>query len=711
MMGIFIYFCSFILYLYTLFSGVAPYRDTGEMVSVAHTLGIAHPPGYPFYTLLSRLFLAVLPFGNEGYRLNVLSALAGAATVWFIYKTFVRLLLPSLLASFLALLLATSYLQWYLSLVSEMYTLNTLFAACLLYLLIHFSTMSDDEARTGHGIPFIAAFLFGIGLGNRMDLLLLSPAFLVIFWHRRRHMSINALMAVSIVFVLGLSIFVYLPIRSSVGPLLDWNHPATLSRLWGTLTRKTHGGTLDLISESYARGENFGATFVFYVQHLFSGFAYAGIPLAFFGIVSLWKRKRDVALATVAAWLVCGPLFIYLSNMPPNTHALAILEAHFLLPNVLCMLWIGEGLWHLTGRNRPWGKIGGAGFAGCLVLFNLAQNFPELNKRANFIAYDYSKNVLRSLPPGSILVMKKDVQLFSLWNRQLVEDRRPDVAVVSQGLSGSFWYVDKFIRRHPGVTLCPLHGSADWAAFLTTNRGKDIYFSCDAEYSRPDGYDEEPDGIVSRIAKAPLRPRGDVLLDYIYPYRGNFTYGAYREFFTPDIIEDYARAHLEQGQYFVRAGLNERGRAYLRRALAMRGLMPLAANSLAYSYFAEGNYARAKENYLRTIELYSGYQELAVRFKALPEVCASIARDQADAYIALGVCIEKSGGDEEALRYYAAAIDAYPQSARAYFNRAVIYWKRNDWQQVVRELESAVRIDPQFKEAAGYLNLARQKLR
>src|SRR3989339_1037949 len=167
-----VFFLSFIAYLTTLFPGLSQYRDSGEMVSAAHTLGVPHPPGYPFYTLISKLFILLVPFGSQAFRLNALSALAGAASCYVLYLIFRALLKNRAVAALLALTLASSYLQWYLALVSEMYTLNTLFAALTVYLLLRFS-----QDKTEFRYLYLASFLFGLGLGNRMDLLLSTPIF------------------------------------------------------------------------------------------------------------------------------------------------------------------------------------------------------------------------------------------------------------------------------------------------------------------------------------------------------------------------------------------------------------------------------------------------------------------------------------------------------------------------------------------------------
>ena len=74
---------AFLLYLFCAHPSLSPYRDSGDMAASAWTLGVAHPPGYPLYLLLGRLWAWFLVLGGVAYRLHVLSALAGAAAVGF----------------------------------------------------------------------------------------------------------------------------------------------------------------------------------------------------------------------------------------------------------------------------------------------------------------------------------------------------------------------------------------------------------------------------------------------------------------------------------------------------------------------------------------------------------------------------------------------------------------------------------------------------
>ncbi|MDE2291009.1 MAG: DUF2723 domain-containing protein, partial [Elusimicrobia bacterium] len=67
------------LYVASAYPALSSYRDSGDLAASAWTLGVAHPPGYPFYTLLGHVWAALLPLGTVAYRLNLMSAAAGAA--------------------------------------------------------------------------------------------------------------------------------------------------------------------------------------------------------------------------------------------------------------------------------------------------------------------------------------------------------------------------------------------------------------------------------------------------------------------------------------------------------------------------------------------------------------------------------------------------------------------------------------------------------
>jgi len=63
----------------------ALFGDPSEYQFIPFVLGIAHPPGYAFYTLLAKLWQTVVPVGGVAFRTNLLAAAVGAWAATAIY--------------------------------------------------------------------------------------------------------------------------------------------------------------------------------------------------------------------------------------------------------------------------------------------------------------------------------------------------------------------------------------------------------------------------------------------------------------------------------------------------------------------------------------------------------------------------------------------------------------------------------------------------
>src|SRR5213593_112847 len=68
---------AFCLYAATLLPGIGS-GDTAEFQRVAPTLDVAHPTGYPLYTLLGWLWSHLPLGGTPAWRMNLFSAVASA---------------------------------------------------------------------------------------------------------------------------------------------------------------------------------------------------------------------------------------------------------------------------------------------------------------------------------------------------------------------------------------------------------------------------------------------------------------------------------------------------------------------------------------------------------------------------------------------------------------------------------------------------------
>lgn len=84
LLGLLVFLISFTVYLLTLCPTVYV-GDSGELIAAAYTLGIPHPPGYPLFTILGKIFITLIPIGSIAYRVNLLSAFFASATVTMLY--------------------------------------------------------------------------------------------------------------------------------------------------------------------------------------------------------------------------------------------------------------------------------------------------------------------------------------------------------------------------------------------------------------------------------------------------------------------------------------------------------------------------------------------------------------------------------------------------------------------------------------------------
>ena len=209
-------------------------------------LGISHPAGFPTYNLFAKAW-TFLPLGSVAFRINLLSALWGCLGLVCLYVTATRVLAllepeadpsgftwPALLpAGFLAFAIPF----WFHSLVAEVYTLHVLFTCAVLLLLILWR--QKDDLR----FLFLAALVYGLSAGNHPTVALYLPAILVLFFCWNKTNSGRNLALSIVFFLIGLSVYLYLPLRSLTEPSMDWGNPETLSGFIYQVTDQKDVGT------------------------------------------------------------------------------------------------------------------------------------------------------------------------------------------------------------------------------------------------------------------------------------------------------------------------------------------------------------------------------------------------------------------------------------------------------------------------------------
>lgn len=444
------------LYCATLMPDVG-FWDTAEFQTVGPVLGIAHPTGYPAYTLLAWLASVVFaPLGNEAVRANLLSAVLVAGAAGLVTATVARLTRRWPIAIGAGAALALSVEAWRVALHADPHALHLFLAALLLLLL---ATWSE---RVNAGEPadrwlLGAAVVFGVALANHGLTVLLAPgiALLLLVGQpallRRPRFVLTCALALAATTV---AIYLYLPIRSAMNPPLDYADPQT----WD--------GFRYLVFAEQFRGD-----FQYPPEPLTALNLIAGTSLvqlgaialfALLGVIAAWTQRAGLVVLLLA-WLVVGWIFalVYVNADIGRYYLVPLLSTAVLGGLGADALW--DWLWlRLTGRVRR------ATAVVCAVALFLPLTFPFLGRYAavdqshDTLGRDWLAAMVAQLPPDAVVVSWWSYST-TLWYGQYAEGLRPDVTViddstrVQQGLGSAIQVIEDNLDSRP-VYLIRLSG-------------------------------------------------------------------------------------------------------------------------------------------------------------------------------------------------------------------------------------------------------------
>ncbi len=307
---------AFLVYLLTLAPGVISLNDdTLEFQLVAVRGAIPHPSGYPLYAILLTLFVRLFPFGEMAWRANLLSAIFGAIAVGITYLAARRLLsngIPRFAAIAVAGIFAFSPTFWSQATVAEVYTLHIAIMAALVWRI--FAWMDSDWQNL---LPPDMLLLLGLGLTHHRMIVLWGPAIVVVWialllrkeWRKKRGIALPSrrqLVIGIVAFVLPLTLYLWLPLRSDVGSI-DGTYRQVGFTCWVTACQYTH-----FFSENALERER---PPLFFVEQTLRELGWVGILLALVGIVWL-VRISPLSTLFLIAGFVPHFLFALLYRVP-----------------------------------------------------------------------------------------------------------------------------------------------------------------------------------------------------------------------------------------------------------------------------------------------------------------------------------------------------------------------------------------------------------
>ncbi len=546
---------STFIYLLTM-APTMSFWDCGEFIACSYILGVPHPPGSPLFLLVGHLF-TFLPFGDPGWKLNLISVLSSGVTVMLTYLIIVHLVRQWkgelkedsdwYLAIFSGLIgaftFAFTHSFWFNAVETEVYAASMLFTALVVWLILVWSTKADEPGNERYLL--LIAYIIGLAIGVHLLNVLAIPFVALIFFYKHYELNIKNFIAVSVIsaaiilaiypgmviylpqialsfgflglgvvfvavmvasywairnhkhvaslifssmllIMIGYSTYSMIYIRSGLDPAIDENDPETVERFIYYMKREQYGEHTFDRTEVWKNSQNsrqYDSAWDFFWKYQinkmynryflwqFVGMGedeasvdprqFLGLPLLLGLIGVYWHARRDPkrALAVFALFFMTGIAIVLYLNQPdpqPRERDYSYVGSFFAFS-----LWVGlgyAGVMELLkeafkDKAEKW-KV--AVFLVLMLIVPahmLAKNYESHDRSGNYVAWDYSYNMLISCEPDAILFTNGDNDTFPLWYLQEVEHVRKDVRIVNLSLLNTDWYIKQLRDWEPRVPM------------------------------------------------------------------------------------------------------------------------------------------------------------------------------------------------------------------------------------------------------------------
>lgn len=420
--------------------------DSGELALCSLNLGIAHPTGYPLYTLISRIFTL---FGTRPVVATGFFAAVSTAGAVFVFYSILITLKSSIAAQFdrhnitpviASLILSVAPVIVEQGVINEVYGIGLLLNLLAVYAALRLLT-SDRRSEAGRYL-LLTWFLTGLSLGNHLNSIQLLPGLLILsVIYLRRYRGFSTLLVAPIFFLIPLTLYLSLPMRSAIipPPLADWGDVTSLD----SFLRHISGWQFRiwfLTSDAATVWGNFN-NFLAIIKAQYPW------PLLILIPIGWWHLSLRLP----------GMLYLILSALLINigfgiNYSIPDISGYYLLSIALILVLIVCGVYTITRMKSSRSAIVrfvlpliGLIFLSWQIYLTTPQNY----KGDYYLAEDFALNLGRSAGyKGTIIteIWDHHGQLFYL---QQAECFRPDLKLIDKELLRRSWYYKNLKSTYP----------------------------------------------------------------------------------------------------------------------------------------------------------------------------------------------------------------------------------------------------------------------
>jgi len=346
-------------------------------------------------------------------------------------------------------------LVWSQALITEVYALHTLL--CTLFLMLLFRRTPD----------WVRGLLLGLAMGNHLTAVFLAPL-LVIFQkgvvlHPGLSLQgyIKRIVYLLPWLLLGLSVYLTLPLRAFAQPAINWGNPVTLPNFIWLVTGEMYHSRLGFWSWEYLWGN-----ILTQGSFLINQFTFVGLAL----ILGFWTYATEgAAFMRVSSWVLTIYSVFAVLYFSPDAYV------YLILPCLMLVLLGAMGILKLLDLPvvSGWMQRAVLGLLFLFIFYRVATLYPGMDLSDDQYVYTITAGVMRSIPNDAIVWTTGDELYFSLGYMQRVLEERMDIIILSSELLQFEWYREYLPVHYPDLGVPSMTGIQKW---LEINPGRPLCF-------------------------------------------------------------------------------------------------------------------------------------------------------------------------------------------------------------------------------------------
>jgi hypothetical protein len=309
-----------------------------------------------------------------------------------------------------------------------------------LFLLKGYLATGDDKSKNEMKFWILFSLFLALGFSNHMTTLLIIPgvAFLFFTKYNLTNASLKKILIMLAVFFPVLFLmYLYLPIRASQEPVINWGNPGDLERIIRHITGKQYQVWL-FASTAAAKKQ-----LIQFAENLPGHFSISLI-LAAVGIIASFHYARKLFW-----FLLITFLFTVFYSINYEIHDI---HSYFLLAHISLSFFAVFGLIVLFTLSNKSAVVIPITIAITLITIQFISNFSKANQGDIYTYEDYTYAILNSVSDeGVIFSYQWDYFISAAYYFQFAEGYRDDVAIVDKELLRRSWYFDQLNKNYPRV--------------------------------------------------------------------------------------------------------------------------------------------------------------------------------------------------------------------------------------------------------------------